>query len=103
MTRPSAASWLLAPVVWFLLAGCADVRQGRTADDDLRSACASAAHAHDLAAERASAGDLSPAAFARLDDDYDAIADICRRVILGGPPPTDEEQATITAYGSAAR
>jgi hypothetical protein len=93
-------SWLLVPVLWLLLAGCAG--EGRTARDDFRSSCINAARWHGLATERAASGAMSAETFAAIDEAYEGVVATCSRVLSGGAPPSVSEQGMVEAFAAGA-
>jgi hypothetical protein len=93
-------SWLLVPVLWLLLAGCAG--EGRTARDDFRSSCIAAARWHGLATERAAEGRISPETFAAIDEAYDSVVATCSRVLSGGTAPSAAEQGMVESFAAGA-
>lgn len=94
-------SWLLVAVL--LVASCALRPEGRTARDDFRSSCISAARWHGLATERAAAGQMSAETFASIDEAYDGVVATCTRVLRGGAAPSAGEQALVEDFTSGAR
>lgn len=81
-------------LIW-ALTGCASPRPSR---EEVRVACGSAARAYGTAIERTRAGEISPPTFRAIDDGYAGVLTICRRVLMGREPPTNDDAARVRMW-----